>query len=154
MLDSFAGVDEAGSVVPNPFLPKAVQSGVLARPRQSFFFDRLIGLKNYLQYANDILAQFPISETRQDATFLFATGEFYNTPDYWGYVNWWLPTTNPKNQYNNNTKAIVNVPVYADLATLNVPTNTIVKVTENGDGKWEFYRFDGSGVWTRIGLEN
>ena len=154
MLDSLAGVDEAGAVVPNPFLPKAVQSGVLARPRQSFFFDRLTGLKNFLQYANDILAQFPIAETRREATYLFATGEFYNTPDYWEYVNWWLPTNNPENQYNNNTKASLNVPVYADLAKLNVALNTLVKVTENGDGKWEMYRFDGAGVWTRVGLEN
>ena len=36
MLDSLSGTDEEGGVVPNPFLPKAVQSGVLARPRQSF----------------------------------------------------------------------------------------------------------------------
>ena len=71
-LDSLSGVDETGAVVPNPLLPKAVQSGVLARPRQSFFFNRLVGLKNYLQYANEVLSQFPISELRPGASFLFA----------------------------------------------------------------------------------
>lgn len=72
MLDSLAGVDETGAVVPNPRLPKAVQSGVLARPRQSFFYNRLGALKNYLQYANEILAQYPITEIRPGASYLFA----------------------------------------------------------------------------------
>ena len=154
LLDSLSGVDEVGEVVPNPYLPKAVQSGVLARPRQSFFFSRFLGLENYLEYANKILAEYPISETRQDATYLFASGTYYNTADYWTYVNWWLPTTNPVGQYNNNTKSTVSVAIYADLAKLNVDINTIATVEANGDGKWEMYRFDGNGVWTRIGLEN
>lgn len=71
MLDSLTGVDELGSVVPNIFLPKAVQSGVLARPRQSFFYNRFLALKNYLTYANEILVQYPISEIRPDVSFLF-----------------------------------------------------------------------------------
>ena len=154
LLDSLSGVDEVGEVVPNPYLPKAVQSGVLARPRQSFFFSRFLGLKNYLEYANQILAQYPTSETRQDATYLFASGEFYDTADYWQYVNWWTPTTNPVGQYNNNTKSTVSVEIYADLAKLNVEPNTIATVEANGDGKWEMYRYDGNSVWTRIGLEN
>mgnify|MGYP003636744785 CR=1 FL=1 len=154
LLDSLSGVDEVGEVVPNPYLPKAVQSGVLARPRQSFFFSRFLGLENYLEYANKILAEYPISETRQDATYLFASGTYYNTADYWSYVNWWLPTTNPVGQYNNNTKSTVSVAQYADLAKLTVDTKTIATVEANGDGKWEMYRYDGNDVWTRIGLEN
>jgi len=154
LLDSMSGVDEVGEVVPNPYLPKAVQSGVLARPRQSFFFSRFLGLENYLEYANKVLAEYPISETRQDATYLFASGTYYDTADYWTYVNWWLPTTNPVGQYNNNTKSTVSVAIYADLAKLKVDVKTIATVEANGDGKWEMYRFDGNGVWTRIGLEN
>lgn len=147
MLDSLAGVDESGEVVPNPWLPKAVQSGVLARPRQSFFFDRFEALKNYLTYANEVLAQYPISEIRRNASFLFTEGEFFNTTDYWEYVNWWATG------YDNNTKSAIQVAIYADLATLTVPINTIVTVNTNGDGKFEVYRYDGDGVWTRIGLQ-
>mgnify|MGYP003630375125 FL=1 len=154
LLDSFSGVDEVGAVVPNPYLPKAVQSGVLARPRQSFFFSRFLGLKNYLNYANTILAGFPISETRESATYLFKTGTFYDTTNYWEYVNWWLPTTNPVGQYNNNTKSIVSVPLFADLSALTVPVGSIARVETNGEGKWEMYRYDGNSVWTRVGLEN
>ena len=149
-----SGVDESGQVVPDPFLPKAVQSGVLARPRQSFFFNRFLGIQNYLTYANTILASVPISETRQNATYLFQTVTYYDTTDYWEYVNWYLPTLNPVGQYNNNTKSTVSVAIYAYLATLSIAVGTIATVETNGDGKWELYRFDGAGVWTRVGLQN
>ncbi len=149
MLDSLSGCDEAGAVVPNPFLPKAVQSGILARPRQSFFTNRYLALKNYLLYANDVLSQFPISETRREASFLFASGEDFDTTDYWEYVNWW------STGYDNTAKSILQVPIYADLAALtNIPTGALVTVEQNGDGKFEVYRYDNNGIWTRVGLEN
>jgi len=211
LLDSISGVDEAGSVVPNPYLPKAVQSGILARPRQSFFYNRYSAIKNYLSYANTVLAQFPITETRNssflntvndpifDSTatlagsfvigkkyridiigttdftqigatanetgiLFIATGvgsgtgtaslvifdraEQYNTPAFWERINWWVPG------YDNNTKSVLQVAQYADLSTLTVPNNTIVTVAVNSSGNSETYRYDGQGVWTRIGLTN
>jgi hypothetical protein len=147
-LDSLAGVDEIGNVVPNPYLPKAVQTGISARPQQSFFYNRYLALKNYLTYANEVLAQYPISEIRPDVSFLFASGEFFNTPDYWQYINWWAPG------YDNSTRSASQVSKYADLATLVVAKDTIITVESNGEGKFEVYRYDGNGVWTRIGLEN
>ena len=54
MLDSMSGVDESGAIVPDPYLPKPVQYGIYARPRQSFFVNRFLALKNYLTYANEI----------------------------------------------------------------------------------------------------
>ena len=164
MLDSLSGVDTAGAVVPNPFLPKAVQSGVLARPRQSFFYNRYGALKNYLQYANAVLAQFPIMETR-NSQFLYKVGEinpstvdninwsgpalpFFDTTKYWNLINWWAPG------YNDNTRATLQVPIYADLATLNVEVGTIVTVAANGAGNSETYIYEATGTWTRIGLTN
>jgi len=147
MLDSMCGVDNSGAVVPDPFLPKLVQSGVLARPRQSFFYNRFGALKNYLQYANAILSQFPIIEIR-NPQFLYSSGEFYDTAAYWSLINWWAPG------YSNNTKSAIQVAIYADLSTLNVASGTIVTVATNGNGNSETYRYDGAGVWTRIGLEN
>lgn len=146
MLDSLSGADGAGQVVPNPYLPVAVQSGVLARPRQSLFYNRFVALDNYLSYANTILAQYPITELREELSFLFTSGEFFNTPDYWEYVNWWATG------YDNNTKSSSQVPIYADLPSLVVAVNTIVTVMQNGSGKSEVYRYDGNSVWTRIGL--
>lgn len=147
MLDSLCGVDETGAVVPNPYLPKAVQLGVLVRPRQSFFLNRFLALKNYLTYANEVLSLYPIAETRQSA-FLNKSGEFYNTSDYWNYVNWWAIG------YNDNTKSAVQVPIYADLATLEVDAGTIARVEANGDGKAETYVKNDDSTWTRIGLND
>jgi len=164
MLDSMCGVDNAGAVVPNPFLPRAVQTGVLARPRQSFFYDRYDALKNYLQYANEVLAQFPITEIR-NPSFLNTTGAtnpstvdnpdwtgsvlpFYDTTNYWSYINWWAPG------YDNNTKSALQVPIYADLSTLTVTPGTIVTVATNGNGNSETYIYNVDGSWTRIGLTN
>jgi hypothetical protein len=147
-LASMSGVDDSGQVVPDPFLPIAVRSGVQVRPRQSFFLFRLLAVKNYLTYANEILAQFPIIELRPQATFLYKSGPFYNTADYWEYVNWWATG------YDNNTKAAVQVPFYADLSTLDVAFGTIAQVTANGNGNSETYIYTVDGIWVRIGLTN
>ena len=62
--DSFCGIDAVGRLVPDPFLFPSQQYGVQARPRQSMFINRFLALQNYLESTNNILAQFPISETR------------------------------------------------------------------------------------------
>jgi hypothetical protein len=148
MIDSLAGCTPAGNIVPDPFLPLAVQSGVLVRPSQSFFYDRFAALDNYLSYANSVLINYPIFELREELSFLFTSGTYFNTPDYWSYVDWWATG------YNNSTKASVQVAVYADLSTLNVPVGTIAKVNQNGAGKWEVYIQSYTNIWTRIGLQN
>ena len=148
LLDSLAGCTPSGTIVPDPFLPAAVQSGVLVRPSQSFFYVRLDAIKNYLTYANDIIINYPIFELREELSFLFTTGEFYNTPDYWSYVDWWAPG------YNSGVKPSVQVSVFAELSTLNVAVGTVARVVQNISGRWEVYIQTAIGVWNRIGLQN
>ena len=143
MLCSLCGVDDSGAVVPNPYLPKPVQYGIMARPNQSFFINRFGALKNYLTYANEVLAQYPIVETRQP-TFLFDG----DTTAYWNYINWW------DTGYNDNTKSIIQVRIYADLSAIIATTGMIVTVTSNGDGKSETYVYTSTGTWSRIGLQD
>ena len=166
MLDSLCGVDESGGVVPDPYLPKPVQYGIYARPRQSFFVNRFLALQNYLTYANEVLSQYPIAETRR-SLFLNIEGStnpstvdnlnwagstlpFYNTADpaYWSYVNWWATG------YDNNTKSALQVPTYADLSTVDASAGLIVTVATNGDGKSETYVYTNLGTWDRIGLQD
>jgi hypothetical protein len=64
LLDSFCGVDTAGATVPDPFLSPAERYGVQFRPRQSMFANRFTALENYLGYANRVLKQYPIIETK------------------------------------------------------------------------------------------
>jgi len=157
MLDSLSGVDETGAIVPDPYLPKPVQSGILARPRQSFFYNRFGGLKNYLTYANELLKQIPFVETATAYKLLFAEGPinpsnglpFYKTSDYWEYINWWAVG------YNDNTRAAMMVDYYYELATINAQNGLIVTVKQNGAGLQETYRYDGeTSTWVRIGLQN
>lgn len=156
MLESLSGVDESGGVVPDPYLPKPVQSGILARPRQSFFYNRFNALKNYLQLANQELAKIPFAET-QSSKFLYTTGPinpstglpFYETTDYWTPVNWWATG------YSDSTRAAMLVESYYQLATLNAQNGLIVTVNKNGDGLQETYVYNGTTTtWDRVGLQN
>ena len=63
--DSFCGADTRGAVVPDPFLSPPERYGVQFRPRQSMFVNRFKALQNYLERANTVLKQYPISESRR-----------------------------------------------------------------------------------------
>ena len=220
--DSFCGVDTAGNLVPDVNLSPAERYGVQFRPRQSMFVNRFAALKNYLVRANNVLAQFPISENRSFALLnsrdpeLSATStvngittvnwnkrvadleilgfqkiyevalgykylvvsdsrnrglwtiyqviettttagvirelqlvrvQNYDTRQYWNYINWYLPG------YNTSSKIIAEVPNYSALATLNVVVGSSVRVTANGQGKWEIYLRTVTG-WDRVGLQD
>jgi hypothetical protein len=148
LVDSLSGTDKFGNVVPDPFLPKAVQTGVLARPKQSFFLNRLLGLKNYIQYFNEILKELPFFEILS-SSFLNKSGEFYDVSAYWTSINWWATG------YSDSTKSALQVPTYADLSTLSVESGTIVTVEFNGsNGSSETYIYNIDSTWTRIGLQN
>ena len=153
-LDSLSGTNIEGAVVPDPFLPLSVQSGVLVRPRQSFFYNRLAALRNLITFVNSILIQYPFIEI-SDSVFLYKVGPinpstgfpFYSVADYVDNVNWWATG------YSDNTKASMQVQIYADLLTLSVPTGTIVTVLTNGNGVQETYILEATGTWARIGLQ-
>lgn len=146
MLDSLTGVDISGAVVPDPYLPLPVQSGVLARPRQSFFNDRLGALQNYVGSANAVLKQFPVVEL-VNLTLLSETDTFYDTTKYWYTIDWWAEG------YSNSTKPAVSVQTYNYLDTLNATEGTIARVEQNGAGLSETYILK-DGFWNRIGLTN
>lgn len=145
-LDSFSGTDENGAPVPDINLPKLMQSGIGVRPKQSFYYDRLLALQNYLEYANAVVKQYPINELG-NITFLYAQGEYFNTTNYWENIYWWAEG------YNNTTKARLEVPTYSDLLTLTATEGMIVAVISNPQGKREVYKYENSD-WVRIGLED
>jgi hypothetical protein len=220
LLDSFCGVTVSGAAVPDPTLSPGMQYGVQFRPRQSMFTDRFRALENYLIHVNNILAQYPISETRSfnllnssepipaantgawdyevanltilsyqninivpigyrylvlndssqqgrwtiyqvDASTVpgqnvltLAQVQSYDTPLYWNYINWYLVG------YNNTVQPVATVTNAAGLRTLSLDTAPIgssVKVTANGQGKWEIYLRSGVDPvlgWTRVGLQD
>ena len=146
LLDSFAGADEAGEIVPNFRLPAYLQVGINVRPRQSMFINRFNALKNYLTYANNIIIQYPINDYSAPS-FLYTTGEYYNTSNYWYNVYWW------QTGYDNNTKTAVEVSTYSDLLKLTPTSGLIVGVRQNNKGKREIYIYNNN-IWSRIGLQD
>jgi hypothetical protein len=65
--DSLSGINLIGASVPDMSLSPPERYGVEFRPRQSMFVDRFAALKNYLGYANRVLANYPIAETKSFA---------------------------------------------------------------------------------------
>lgn len=161
LLDSFSGVDTQGQAVPNPFLPKLLQTGTSIRPNQSFFYDRLKALQNYVSFANKIMLRYPITELKNPSflslggvaitganapAFFTVTGDNFDTNDYWTYVNWWAEG------YSDATRTDIDVEKYYDLEKLTPYENMIAGVNYNSNGKREVYIFQNN-TWNRIGLE-
>ena len=71
----------------------------------------------------------------------------YDTRQYWSYIDWYLPGYNPL------TRPIDEVPNYTALTTLNLPNGSVVKVTANGQGKFEIYQLT-DGTWVRVALQD
>jgi len=74
----------------------------------------------------------------------------YDTPLYWSYINWY------RVGYNNSIQPVATVANTAGLQTLSLttaPVGSSVKVTANGQGKFEIYLRSLTG-WDRVGLED
>jgi len=63
-------------------------------------------------------------------TWLLTRVQTYRTPDYWQYVDWYAPG------FDKTTKPKYTVNTYADLATVKLRAQDVVKVLNNGQGKW------------------
>jgi hypothetical protein len=64
LIDSFAGADANENPVPDPMLSPGEKYGVQFRPRQSMFIDRFGALRNYINSTNNIIKQYPITESK------------------------------------------------------------------------------------------
>ena len=60
LIDSLAGVDRIGQVVPDPTLNVADQIGIKIRPRQTMFMNQGLAIENFVKYANTVLIENPI----------------------------------------------------------------------------------------------
>ncbi len=61
LVDSLAGSDSVGNLVPDPFLSDVEKYGVLTQPRQGMFVNRAAALKVLTQYCNGILVNAPFA---------------------------------------------------------------------------------------------
>lgn len=72
--------------------------------------------------------------------------QYYDTRQYWNYVNWYAPG------YNSAMKPSAEVGYASELDRLSVPDRTLVRVRTNGTGHWELYDRVGD-EWQRVAVE-
>jgi len=158
-IDSFCGQNEFGYYIPNTKQPLLTQFGI--DYYQSMYVNRLTALTNYIQYANNILIQLPIAETR-NFYFLNKTGASYDTTRFWEYTDWWA------SGYDSSTIAVVEVEYYADLQTiavnqlisdnatliLGLQDGLIARVTRSNSGNSQTYVYNAATGWVLIGIQN
>lgn len=122
LLDSFCGSTITGSAVPDPTLSPGMQYGVQFRPRQSMFINRYKALENYLKHANNVLAQYPISESRS-----------------FNLLNSAEPTPAPNSGAWNYRVATIEILYYQDLANIPLGYLYLVESDSTQGGRWTIY---------------
>ena len=70
LIDSLAGADSLGNLVPDIKLTLGERYGLEYRPRQTMFRDRKQSLKTAISYINRILSQLPVRENKNTANLL------------------------------------------------------------------------------------
>jgi hypothetical protein len=79
---------------------------------------------------------------------VLAQVQSFDTTKYWSYVNWYAA------DYNPSTPVQYEVPIYADLSTIQNPfIGETARVNDNGQGSWEIYRFDLNQIWERVAVQ-
>ena len=128
--DSLSGADTTGLAVPDPALTVAERYGVLFRPRQSMFVDRFGALQNYIERTNNILAQFPIAESR---TLTLLNSEEPIPPA--------TETTSSGTQTNwNQTVANLEELGWQNIQAEPVGYKYLVLSDSNNQGRWTIYQ--------------
>jgi hypothetical protein len=122
LLDSFCGVTTTGAAVPDPTLSPGMQYGLQFRPRQSMFTNRFKALENYLGHANTVLAQYPISETRN---FRLLNSSEPTPAANTGAWNYEVPN--------------LEILYYQDLALVSVGYRYLVLSDATQNGRWTIY---------------
>ena len=142
LLDSFCGATVTGAAVPDPLLSPGMQYGVQFRPRQSMFGNRFKALENYLGYANTVLAQFPISETRSFRLLNSSEPTPAANTGAWDYE---VPT--------------LEILAYQDLYIVPIGYKYLVKNDSNQAGRWTIYEIangteSGQRILTLVQVQN
>lgn len=121
--DSLVGFDSAGKLIPDPLLPPENSIGLLIRPRQGVFVNRLAALKNYIQRLNTIFVDNPVLLISNAATL---------------YAEAPLPTGYDAEVASFSEIAYLDTDAFADGYSILIPADS------RYNGRWSLYRFNGT----------
>lgn len=102
---------------------------------------------NHSAMGNNILVSASVSFESAKSLELIAV-QTYDTLRYWSYVDWYAPGA------SRSIKPSAEILVAADLATLSLLPGSFAKITANAEGKWEIYRYETDGTWTRVAVQS
>lgn len=121
--DSLVGFDTAGKLIPDPLLPPENSIGLLIRPRQGVFINRLAALKNYIQRLNTIFVDYPVLLISNAATL---------------YAEAALPLEYDAEVASYSEIAYLDTDAFADGYAILIPQDS------RYNGRWSLYRFNGA----------
>lgn len=125
MIDSLAGADSSGRVVPDPQLLAQDRYGISIRPRQTMFKNRSGALENFVYAINDVLIQYPIVQQK------IITGLTSKDP---------IPAIT---EYDF-TVDIVEELGYLDTVNLPVGYKVLVRNDSSNENMWTIYKLNGN----------
>lgn len=129
MIDSLAGADKEGNLVPDIKLSVNERYGPSYRPRQTVFRDRKLALKAASQYINLVLAKIPVRENK-DTTNLLA---YDKIPTVYEYAY--------DDEVNNKEEL-----GYLNIALFDDGYRVLVKTDRDVSDRWAIYRKE-SDAW-------
>lgn len=137
LIDSLAGLDVLGRVVPDPNLSPADRYGIDVRPRQSIFVDRLRAMSDLIEYVNGVLIAKPVARqydlttlNAEEAQPSFKLGE-YDTA---------VATEEDLN--------------YIDTALLSAGYKVLVEQNTAQDNLWSLHELQSDDTWSMVRIQS
>ena len=138
LVDSLAGLDRLGQVVPDNTLNAVDRLGISIRPRQTMISNRTKALENFVKYVNQVFTQYPISVQ-------------YNLNNL--YSEEPLPDNTFGTEWDKEIAAIEDLN-YIDTTTLDVGYRVLVANDTSNNGLWAIYQLDASGEFNLYRIQS
>ena len=136
LVDSLAGSDSVGNIVPDPFLSEVEKYGVLTQPRQSMFVNRASAIKVLTQYCNSIFVTEPFARN-SDLTKLLSSEN--------------IPTVN-SGEYNVSVDTIEERD-YLNTIILSTGYKVLVLQDKNNNNYWTVYTLNADKTWLLTNIQ-
>lgn len=133
LIDSLAGIDALGNLVPDPTLSVAEQLGIGIRPRQSMFVDRNTAFELLVSYVNNILIKKPVV-IQYDISLLLDQEQ---------------PPHPSLAEYNKTINSIIELS-YLDVVNLPTGYTVLVEMDTNYNGLWTIYELQLDLSWDLV----
>lgn len=136
LIDSLAGTDSVGNLVPDPFLSDAEKYGVLTQPRQGMFVNRAAALKVLVQYCNSVFVTQPFARNANLSKLLSSEN---------------IPTVN-SGEYNKSVNSVQERD-FLLVATLPTGYKVLVLEDENNNNYWTVYTLQSDDSWLLTNIQ-